>query len=364
MRKHWLDNIRWTIVVLVVFYHVVYMYNAQGISGGVGKITSLENQWYDMFMYILYPWFMALLFIVSGISSRFYLGNHTQKEFVKSRTTKLLVPSTIGLFCFQFIQGYINMSMPGVFESLSDIPKFVLYLIMCGSGVGVLWYIQLLWIFSILLLLVRKIEKNRLWSLCSKVNIWILIVLVVLVWGCAQILNTPIFVVYRFGFYGIMFLLGYFVFSHEEVIEVLKKWFFLFAAVSIVLCVFFCAAYFGKNCAESPINKSPLFVAFSWFTCLAMLGCFSRFFDFENSFTSWMNRHSWGLYVFHYLGISAVAVFLGLKGIIPAWSSYLLSLIAGFAGGYLLNAIISRIPFLRWAVLGIKKPAEVNTLKV
>ena len=114
MRKHWLDNIRWTIVVLVVFYHVVYMYNAQGISGGVGKITALENQWYDMFMYILYPWFMALLFIVSGISSRFYLGNHTQKEFVKSRTTKLLVPSTIGLFCFQFT---LSMNGPvGLFE--------------------------------------------------------------------------------------------------------------------------------------------------------------------------------------------------------------------------------------------------------
>ena len=33
MRKHYLDNIRWLTVVLVVFYHVLYMYNAEGLPG-------------------------------------------------------------------------------------------------------------------------------------------------------------------------------------------------------------------------------------------------------------------------------------------------------------------------------------------
>ena len=32
-----------------------------------------------------------------------------------------------------------------------------------------------------------------------------------------------------------------------------------------------------------------------------------------------------------------------------------ISLIAGFVVAYALNAVISRIPFFRWAVLGIKK---------
>ena len=29
MRKHYLDNIRWMTVILVVVYHVIYMYNAE-----------------------------------------------------------------------------------------------------------------------------------------------------------------------------------------------------------------------------------------------------------------------------------------------------------------------------------------------
>ena len=92
MRKYYLDNIRWVTVVLVVIYHVIYMYNGEGILGGVGKITSLDVQYYDIFLYAVYPWFMLLLFLVSGICSRYYLDSHTAKEFAKNRTRKLLIP--------------------------------------------------------------------------------------------------------------------------------------------------------------------------------------------------------------------------------------------------------------------------------
>jgi len=117
-----LDNIRWITVVIVVVYHVFYMYNAEGIPGVVGNITGLEIQYYDVYQYLTYPWFMFLLFIISGISSRCYLENHTDKEFLKSRTTKLLVPSTIGLFVFQFIQGYFNTRSSDAVNMMKTVP--------------------------------------------------------------------------------------------------------------------------------------------------------------------------------------------------------------------------------------------------
>jgi len=70
MRRHYLDNVRWITVVLVVVYHVVYMYNGQGIPGVVGRLSDREAQVIDLLQYMLYPWFMSLLFIVSGISAR------------------------------------------------------------------------------------------------------------------------------------------------------------------------------------------------------------------------------------------------------------------------------------------------------
>ena len=122
MRKHYIDNIRWITVVIVLIYHVFYMYNAEGVLGGVGRITDLPVQYYDIFQYLVYPWFMPILFLIAGISSKIYLDSHTDKEFIRTRTTKLLVPSTIGLFVFWFLQGYISMHIGEAFSDLYCFP--------------------------------------------------------------------------------------------------------------------------------------------------------------------------------------------------------------------------------------------------
>lgn len=96
MRKHYLDNIRWGTILLVVLYHVLYMFNGVMTDGVVGSVTDFHGQ--DVLQYILYPWFMVILFIVSGMCSRYYLEQHSVREFFRARTRKLLVPSTIGLF--------------------------------------------------------------------------------------------------------------------------------------------------------------------------------------------------------------------------------------------------------------------------
>ena len=85
-RKPYLDNIRWITVLIVVIYHVIYIFNGVQPFGVIGAFH--ENQWQDAFQYLVYPWFMALLFVVSGMSARYYLQNHTHKEFVKDKTRK------------------------------------------------------------------------------------------------------------------------------------------------------------------------------------------------------------------------------------------------------------------------------------
>ena len=126
MRKYYLDNIRWMTVVLVVIYHVIYMFNGVQLFGVIGPFSKVQYQ--DFFLYLVYPWFMTLLFVVSGMSARYYLENHSVKEFIKTRTRKLLVPSTIGLFVFQWILGYYNMKIGGAMDSMAAVPRVVLYL--------------------------------------------------------------------------------------------------------------------------------------------------------------------------------------------------------------------------------------------
>ena len=360
MRKHYLDNIRWITVIIVVIYHVFYMYNAEGVLGGLGRITDLPVQYYDIFQYLVYPWFMPILFVVSGISARIYLDQHSGKEFLRSRTLKLLVPSTIGLFVFQFVQGYVSMSLGGGFEGLAaeGVPKPIIFFIMVLSGSGVLWFMHLLWVYCVMLLLIRKVEKGKLLKAGEKTPLWLIILFVFPIWGAAQILNAPIVSVYRVAFYFVFFILGFYIFSNDSVIDRLKRVSVPLILIAVTLCVIFTVFYFGENYADKPINRGFLYVLDAYAGSLAMLSGMARFGDFSNAFTKWMSGHSFGLYVFHYLGISSVALFIAKPKLAPAVVCYLLSLVAGFLFGYGLYAIISRIPFFRWAVLGIKKKKE------
>jgi surface polysaccharide O-acyltransferase-like enzyme len=304
---------------------------------------------------------MPVLYLAAGMSSRYYLDSHTDGEFVRSRTRKLLVPSTIGLFAFQFIQGYVSLSLSNAFAELAaaGVPKPVIFLIMTASGSGVLWFVHLLWIYSMILVLLRKIEQGRLLKTGAKTPMWMVALFYFPIWGAAQILNTPIVSVYRVGFYFVFFMLGYYVFSNDEVMEKLKKHAVLLVVSGIAVCIIFSVKYFivygEMNYADKPVNRGLLYVACAYLGSLAMLSGMARFGDYCNSFTKWMSRKSFGLYVFHYLGISSVALFIAKPGILPAAVCYLLSLAAGFVFGYGLYEIISRIPFFRWAVLGIRK---------
>ncbi|MBQ9008524.1 MAG: acyltransferase family protein, partial [Clostridia bacterium] len=274
---------------------------------------------------------------------------------------RLLVPSTVGVLVFQFIQGYVNMSLGDAIRDLSaaGVPAPVIYLIMVASGIGVLWFCQLLWVYSLILLLIRRIEKGRVLTLGAKTPLWMVCLFVLPVWLLGQVLNVPVISVYRIAFYLAFFLLGYYIFSHDAVMERLKGAAVLFIGAGAVLCVTFGIVYFyigkGANFADAPVNRGILFALCAYFGSLAVLAGFARFGDFSSAFTDWMSRRSFGLYVFHYLGISAVALLIAKPALLPAPVCYFLSLVAGFLLGYGLYAVISRIPFFRWAVLGIRK---------
>lgn len=94
--------------------------------------------------------------------------------------------------------------------------------------IGAQWFSQMLFVISLLLLLVRKVvlavqkEERKSIQKESSVYVWML-VMFFLLWGASKLLNTPVVESYRFGIYTVAFLLGYYVFSQDIVIEVLNK---------------------------------------------------------------------------------------------------------------------------------------------
>ena len=378
MRKHWIDNLRWVTVLLVLLYHVIYFYNNKGVFGGVGGFGN-GPQYQDVLMYVLYPWFMPLLFLLAGISARYSLERHSAKEWFKSRTLKLLVPATVGLFVFQWMTGYFNTLVARQTE-LASLKQPALYFLWVISGTGPLWFIQDLWLFSLLLLLIRKITcSSRTGNLSasqsnastpqkisifnSRLSIIWIVLLGILFWlGEQTLIRNPrpesvdgLYNLYKPLFYLIPFLMGYFVFSRNEVQETVKKFWIPLMAGAIISGLILVITTFGENNTTPEYLGSPLNSLYGWLMCLAMMGWFNACFDRTNTFAGYMTCSSFGIYIVHYLIIAGLGSIMFFQTQLPPVAMYIILTIAVFTLSPLIYEVLRRIPFIRWCVFGIKK---------
>lgn len=348
-RKCYLDNIRWATVLLVMLYHVGYLFNGVGILGGIPNSDSLL--WVDYLIGTVYPWFMVLLFVVSGMCARYALEKRGEKGFLRERTRKLLVPSTLGLFVLHWITGYWNLKMGGAFQYM---PGFLVYPIAVISGIGPLWFIQMLFLFSVALVLLRKLDReDRIWKRCAKG--WIAPALVLLIWGAAQVGNMPVLTTYRFGIYFAAFLSGYLILSHEEVQEQLEKMRWVLLGAALVSGAVYTARYCGGNFTETAVLQNICTNVYAWFAVLAVLGLMKRYGGGETPGTRYLTKNSFGFYIFHYPVLITAGYLLQCHTALSAGWKYFLTGAAMFAGTFLLNEALRRVPGIRFLVLGMKK---------
>lgn len=353
-RKHYIDNIRWATVLAVILYHVIYNFNSVGVIKNIG-IDGIPQL--DVFLSFVYPWFMCLLFVVGGMSARYSLENRSGKVFARERARRLLVPSIAGIFLLGWISGWVTNQYTDMFMGNADlIPGPVKYIIYCLMGIGPLWFAHELFLASMILLLIRAIDKkDKLWTLGGKVKMWVLLLLVVAVWGSSWLLNTPFIEVYHNGIYIFMFLLGYYVFSHEEVTDRLVKFKLPLMIVALVTGVAYVIVHYGENYAARECLRSFFTNAYAWIMILAIIGCFKAWCNGETRFTHYMTVRNFGFYVLHYPVLIIIAYLVTTYLQLPMILNYVMILVLELIFLPLVYEGISRIPVLRFLVLGNKK---------
>src|SRR3954454_4320036 len=88
-----LDWVRIAAFGLLIFYHVGMLYVSWGFQIKSGhRIPALEPV-----MLLLIPWRLSLLFLVSGVATRFMLGKYTLGPLLRSRSARLLIPLVFGM---------------------------------------------------------------------------------------------------------------------------------------------------------------------------------------------------------------------------------------------------------------------------
>ena len=378
MRYHYLDNIRWVTVLLVMFFHVFYYFNAYCMGSGIGGFSDYQPQ--DAIVYLLYPWLMPLLFVVAGMSSHYALQCKSAGEYLRTRTRKLLVPATLGLFVFQWMAGYFGMQTMN-FRFHADLgagqPWWVMYIMWAVCGGGGLWFIQLLWIFSLIIIPIHRIGSRLQRASNRTLPQWFILVLMLLFGALLYLSDQTVmdgdnsmqdpamlYNVYRPLYYLTAYLFGYFFFVREEVQCLLVRLRWMTIPAALVCGIWLTITTFGQDAYSPAYIRSVGNNLYAWLVVLAMFAIFRRWCNYDTSqlrnssaakICTFFRDASYGLYILQFFVYMSVGYLLRAYTALPAWTMYVLLFIAMFGVTPLLYLLVSHIPILRYCVLGIRK---------
>lgn len=355
-RLNYLDNLRWMTVVLVMIYHIFYIFNCSGVPSGI-PVQGIAL--FDIPCMFVYPWFMVLMYVISGMSARYALQKRTDKEFIHDRTIRILIPSLLGMLTYTLPTGWVGLQFA---EGLENVPMAVNIIIMILSGSGPLWFCHLLFVICLILRLVRKLDKNeKLLALGEKANLPILLALAIPVWLSSMVLNMPVISVYRLGIYGLSFLLGYYVISHETVQQTLEKYAYFVIGAGILMGGVICILWRGQNYTTDEFLQHPFINLYLWVMVLGVIGFGRKHLNFQNHFTQFISSRSQCYYLLHYTFLSLSTYFCITQ--LPTVSVgvyYIINAIMITICTALVTEMMIRIPLINRLLLGyIPKPKKI-----
>jgi peptidoglycan/LPS O-acetylase OafA/YrhL len=351
-RKYYIDNIRSFTVVIVIIYHAIYLFNSAGV---VSSIDVKGIPTFDVFCTFVYPWMMTLMFLIAGMSARYALQKRNAKQFFKERVQKLIIPLVGGIFILGWITGWVTDRYVDIFQG-NTVPFIVRYLVHCFVGIGPLWFSFELFLTSLVLLLIRKIDRNdRLWKIAGKINVVILLLFVFPFWGTSYLLNTPLITTLRNGIYLFVFFAGYYLFSHDEILKILEKYRIVFFVCGLILGIIEVYFFYGENFSADACLQHPLTNLYAWIMMLGILGMSKRHFDLNNRILQYLKNRSFYWFLCHYPIMVITSYVITTYFDIAMVYNYIFVLIISLIITILFSEMVLHIPGLRFVLFGMKK---------
>jgi glucan biosynthesis protein C len=160
-RLAYIDNIRWTVIAMVVLMHTCVTYSGQGswfyVEGKAQDIASVLA--FGIYQSFAQAFFMGLLFFVAGLMIP---GSYDRKgflRFVGERAVRLGVPSLMFMLVLDPLLTVIRRLAAGTMDwggFFRGYPDFVLSLRFLSAS-GPLWFAVALLAFSVLYAIVRLV---------------------------------------------------------------------------------------------------------------------------------------------------------------------------------------------------------------
>ncbi|WP_049820138.1 acyltransferase family protein [Bradyrhizobium japonicum] len=153
-----LDWVRILAFGLLIFYHVGMLY----VSWGFHIKSEHRLTWLEPVMLLLNPWRLSLLFLVSGVATRFMLDKSTLAALAGARSVRLLIPLVFGMLVIVPPQSYLqiveSLGYPAGFLDFYARHYFAFGAQFCPNPCIVLptwnhlWFVVYLWVYTMALI--------------------------------------------------------------------------------------------------------------------------------------------------------------------------------------------------------------------
>jgi peptidoglycan/LPS O-acetylase OafA/YrhL len=305
-RKYYIDNLRWLTVLLLFPFHVFIIYNTFGDGN---YIKGQENIILTNIIVSFWPWFMPLLFVLAGISSKYSLDNRNIKGYIKERIKRLFIPLTFGIIfiipCMAFFADCFHNNYTGnyfqhyiiFFTRITDLTGYD-----GGFSPGHLWFILYLYIISLIALPFIMLYKKMKFKI-ENMNILLLSLFFILPFLGQPVLNIG---GKSIGEYFAYYIIGYFLLSNDHIIERLNKHYKILLFISIIGMVIILIE-FNLNISLDNVLDDLIGKLYAFISILALLGISYKYLNISNKVTKYLNQSSFCVYVFHLLWITVIA---------------------------------------------------------
>lgn len=360
MRKYYIDNLRWITILMLILYHAAMAWN---VWSEPNYIYFTGNRIISSIIVFLSPYFMPLLFLLAGISTRCSLQKRTEKQYVFERIRKLLIPFVFGTLLFIPIMTYIADKFnwgydDNLFKHYSVF--FTKFTDLTGAdggfSVGQFWFILYLFVVSIISLGIIALQKKMFPKCKGSFPVWLVCILGLPLPILSELLSIG---GKSLAEYTYIFLLGYYIFSNDGVISKITKhrWIFLFAGLTAAIINVY--LFIWSDTQYSIINTAAKFIA-EWFMLIALLGTGNRYLNNKSKLSSYMSQRSFAFYILHFIWIVLFQYFIADIFSDNTVLLYLIPVVLAYGATFLCSEICIRIPFLCF-LMGIKSVNTKNT---
>lgn len=303
MRRYYIDNLRWIILLVLIPYHTAQAWNTWGEPN---YIFFEGNKLISSIIVFFSPYFMPLLFVLAGISTKYALQKRTGKEYLNERIKRLLIPLLFGTILLMPIMTYIadvfNYSYSGGFVEHYGV-FFTKFTDLIGAdggfSFGQFWFLLYLLIISAISLGIITVFKK----LSLKGEKPIPFPLVLLLGLPLPLLNSLLSVggksLIEFTYF---FLLGYYTFSDDKTIEKTEKFRWILFAVGLTATILNVYLFIWSDKDYNILNTITGLVS-KWFMVIALIGLAKKYLNFSGRISAYMSKCSFLFYIWHFIWV-------------------------------------------------------------